>query len=119
MVEPTTEFTTVLVPAYAASLKRIPCSCFLKHISITTTALSVIIPMESTRPLSETRLSDIPAKFINTSAVRSEMGMVTPTMREPLRSPKKINITIMARAIPIVNVLATDHIVSSISSAAS
>ena len=47
------------------------------------------------------------------------MGMVTPTMREPLRSPKKINITIMARAIPSVSVFATDHIVSSISSAAS
>ena len=110
---------TVLVPASAASLNFMPSSCRLKHISMTTTALSVIIPIESTRPFKDTRFKEIPASFISTSAVRSEMGMVEPTIREPLRSPKKIKMTSIAIRIPSISVVATETRVDSISSAAS
>ena len=64
-------------------------------------------------------LRDIPAVCMQTIAAIIDMGMVLPTMREPLMSPKKINIMSMASITACSMVFATPFSESIISSAES
>ena len=119
MVEPITALTTIRVPSYAASLNERPAWWRLKHISITTTALSVIIPIAIIRAAMVTTSKAKPARFIHMIVAMMEIGMVEPTISEPFISPKNTNMMNMARKIASTMVFATPLRVLRMVSAAS
>ena len=61
----------------------------LKQLSMTTMELSTIIPMPTTRPPSDMRLMLMSKAAMRIKAASTEMGMVTPMMKELFHSPKK------------------------------
>ena len=108
------EEITVFVPSYAASIKLMPSSRLRKHISITTMALSTIIPIPMTRAPIVIIFRENPINFISKNVTKSDMGMELPTIRLPLKSPKKINNTSIVMTIPTRSVSAMETMESMI-----
>ena len=89
MVDPIMEFPTIDVPSRAALLyPRIPLSSpsavALKQLSSTTMELSTIIPTPRTRALIVMTFREKPAAVIAINAIRIDVGMELPTIRDAL-----------------------------------
>ena len=110
IVPPMIDSRTIPLPSKAAleySRKPTP---FVerKQLSNTTMELSTIIPTPSTRELKVITFRENPAALMATSAVRMEIGMEVPTIREAFRSPKNNQIMIMETATAITMVFITE-----------
>ena len=86
---------------------------------MTTTALSVIIPTAIIRAPIVMISKAKPARCMQMTVAIMDIGIVEPTISEPLISPKKIKIMIMERSTACTTVFATPDKVSIIVSAIS
>ena len=75
---------------------------------MTTMALSTIIPMPITRAPMVIMFREKPMNFIKRNVTSSDTGMELPTIRLPLKSPKKINRTSMVITMPTTSVCAME-----------
>ena len=92
-VEAMTEMPTSEVPCTAASLGFSPFSRCEVTFSSTTMASSTTMPMAMDRALMEMILSVLPVANRYSSEASRAIGMLSTTMRVPLRRPRKRNTT--------------------------